>query len=60
MAQKLVVTCTVCGTEFDLPEDVIDGEITSCPNCGARFIVRIKGGKPTLEEFKGDVEDYGE
>lgn len=58
--QKLVVQCTVCGTEFDLPEDVLDGEIVSCPTCGARFIVRLKGGSATLEEFKGDVEDYGE
>jgi alpha-aminoadipate carrier protein LysW len=50
----------VCGTEFELPEDVIDGEIASCPTCGARYIVRIKGGSVVLEEFKGDVEDYGE
>ncbi|MFB6490570.1 MAG: alpha-aminoadipate/glutamate carrier protein LysW [Thermoproteus sp. AZ2] len=61
MAQtKLVVTCKVCGTEFELPEDVMDGEITSCPTCGARYIVKLAGGKAVLEEFKGDVEDYGE
>lgn len=58
--QKLVVQCNVCGTEFELPEDVMDGEIASCPTCGARYIVRLKGGSVTLEEFKGDVEDYGE
>ncbi len=58
--QKLVVQCNVCGTEFELPEDVIDGEIASCPTCGARYIVRIKDGSVVLEEFKGDVEDYGE
>ncbi|MEM0485160.1 MAG: lysine biosynthesis protein, partial [Pyrobaculum sp.] len=56
----LVVQCKVCGTEFELPEDVMDGEIASCPTCGARYIVRLKGGSVTLEEFKGDVEDYGE
>jgi lysine biosynthesis protein LysW len=58
--QKLVVQCKVCGTEFELPEDVMDGEIASCPTCGARYIVTLKGGSATLEEFKGDVEDYGE
>lgn len=61
MAQlKLKVVCKVCGTEFDLPEDVMDGEITSCPTCGTRYIVRLKDGKAELEEFRGDVEDYGE
>jgi len=58
--QKLVVTCQVCGTEFELPDDVMDGEIVSCPTCGARYIARIKEGSVKLEEFKGDVEDYGE
>jgi alpha-aminoadipate carrier protein LysW len=56
----MAVQCNVCGTEFELPEDVMDGEIASCPTCGARYIVRLKGGSATLEEFKGDVEDYGE
>lgn len=58
--QSLAVACTACGAEFDLPHDVMDGEIASCPTCGARYIVRLKGGRASLEEFKGDVEDYGE
>ncbi|MFN3805003.1 MAG: alpha-aminoadipate/glutamate carrier protein LysW [Pyrobaculum sp.] len=60
MSQKLVVQCNVCGSEFELPSDVMDGEIASCPTCGTRYIVRLKGGSATLEEFRGDVEDYGQ
>jgi alpha-aminoadipate carrier protein LysW len=30
--QKLVVQCNVCGTEFELPEDVIDGENSQLPH----------------------------
>lgn len=58
--QKLKVTCKVCGTEFDLPEDVMDYELTSCPTCGTKYVVRITKEGVALEEFKGDVEDYGE
>jgi len=57
---KLTDVCKVCGSEIELPEDVMDGEITSCPTCGTRYIVRLKEGKAELEEFKGDVEDYGQ
>ncbi|MEL9990280.1 MAG: lysine biosynthesis protein [Thermoproteus sp.] len=57
---KYTVICKVCGGEIELPDDVMDGEITSCPTCGTRYIVRLKDGKVELEEFKGDVEDYGE
>ncbi|ABW02126.1 hypothetical protein Cmaq_1299 [Caldivirga maquilingensis IC-167] len=58
--QALKATCKVCGTEFDLPEDIMDGELTSCPTCGTKYIVKISKDKLELEEFKGDVEDYGE
>ncbi len=45
---------------MDVPSDVMDGEIVSCPSCGTKYIVRINNGQMLLEEFKGDVEDYGE
>ena len=60
MAKVNKVTCKVCGTEFEVPEDVMDGELVSCPTCGTKYIVRISSGLISLEEFKGDVEDYGE
>ena len=56
--QKLV--CSVCGSDIEVPSDVVDGEIMSCPSCGTRYIVKLVNGAVTLEEFKGDVEDYGE
>ena len=59
-AKSAGVQCNVCGANFELPSDVMDGEITSCPNCGMRYIVRLTNGAAVLEEFRGDVEDYGE
>ncbi len=54
------LACSVCGADVDVPSDVMDGEIVSCPSCGTKYIVRINNGQMLLEEFKGDVEDYGE
>jgi len=55
--QKL--ECTTCGSELEIPDDVLDGEIISCPTCGSRYVIHLEGGI-RLEEFKGEVEDYGE
>ena len=53
--------CKTCGSEIEIPSDVLDGEIISCPTCGVRYVIKIKGeGNIELEEFKGEVEDYGE
>lgn len=53
------VECTACGSEIEIPDDVLDGEIVSCPTCGLRYVVHLGVGLK-LEEFKGEVEDYGE
>lgn len=58
--QALKVVCKVCGTEFEVPSDVMDGELTSCPTCGTKYVIKLTKEGITLEEFKGDVEDYGE
>ena len=60
MAAQQKFACQVCGAEIEVPSDVVDGEIVSCPSCGTRYVVRLVNGTITLEEFKGDVEDYGE
>ena len=51
--------CNICGARIDVPSDAVDGEIISCPSCGARYVVK-KVDRIRLEEFRGDVEDYGE
>ena len=53
--------CKICGSEIEVPNDVLNGEIISCPMCGIRYVIKIKEeGSIELEEFKGEVEDYGE
>jgi alpha-aminoadipate carrier protein LysW len=46
--QAFKVTCKVCGTEFDVPGDVMDGELTSCPTCGTKYIVKVSKDKLEL------------
>jgi len=60
MATQQKLVCQVCGADIDVPSDVVDCEIVSCPSCGTRYIVKLVNGAVTLEEFRNDVEDYGE
>ncbi|GMV41208.1 MAG: hypothetical protein AMXMBFR64_29240 [Myxococcales bacterium] len=35
----LMVVCPECGEDVELPEDVEEGEIVECDNCGAELDV---------------------
>lgn len=53
--------CTDCDTEIEVPEDVVQGEILSCPSCGLEFEVKqIQGGSVELQELGIEGEDWGE
>lgn len=53
--------CPECDGELDIPDDVISGEIVSCPDCGMDFEVRIeKGGEIELKPAEIEGEDWGE
>ncbi len=54
------VTCPVCGEEFEIPDDVMDGEIVECPHCGAQLEVRKKGDQVELKVAEEVGEDWGE
>ncbi len=54
------VTCPVCGEEFEIPDDVMDGEIVECTHCGAQLEVRKKGDQVELKVAEEVGEDWGE
>ena len=40
-----MVKCEECDAEIKIPEDSIEGEIVSCPDCGSSYeLVKIEGG----------------
>ncbi len=53
--------CTDCDAEIEVPEDVVQGEILSCPSCGLEFEVKqIQKGAVELQELGIEGEDWGE
>ncbi|MEM2895958.1 MAG: sulfonate ABC transporter [Candidatus Bathyarchaeia archaeon] len=53
--------CPVCLVEFDLPDDVLLGEIVTCPECGSELEVKeAKGSEVELKEVVMEKEDWGE
>lgn len=53
--------CPECDGDLDIPDDVINGEIISCPDCGMDFEVALKeGGGVELKPAEIEGEDWGE
>lgn len=52
--------CLECGGAVLIPDDVMQGEIVSCPDCGAEFEVKIGSGVATLAPAPKIEEDWGE
>ena len=53
--------CYDCGTEFEIPKDVVVGEIVTCHNCGLEFEVKkLERDLVTLGELIVEGEDWGE
>ena len=53
--------CPECDAELEVPEEVTQGEILSCPGCGLELEVKnIHGSSVELEEIAIEGEDWGE
>ncbi|MEM2888897.1 MAG: alpha-aminoadipate/glutamate carrier protein LysW/ArgW [Candidatus Bathyarchaeia archaeon] len=53
--------CPECDADIEIPEDVISGEIVSCPDCGMDYEAKISAdGKVVLEPAEIEGEDWGE
>jgi len=59
-----MVYCPECETNLDLEEDEVDeGEVVSCPECGSDFEVITVNPielKPVEEEYEEDEEEEAE
>ena len=55
------IDCTDRGGIIEIPEDVLTGEILSCPDCGLDYVVEEDGtGLLVIKELTIDGEDWGE
>jgi len=56
----IVLECHECGGKIKIPDDVLEGEIFSCPDCGMEYEVYINNGKIELKLAEIEGEDWGE
>ncbi|MEM2093891.1 MAG: lysine biosynthesis protein LysW [Candidatus Bathyarchaeia archaeon] len=55
------VTCPDCLAEIDVPDDVMVGEIVSCPDCGLDLEVeKVEGQTIELQKLAIEKEDWGQ
>ena len=55
------VECEMCGGNIAVPEDVIQGEILACPDCGLDFEIQsLTSGHISLRAAEAIKEDWGE
>ena len=53
--------CTECDAEIAIPDDIIPGEIITCPDCGMEFEAQeVKGDCLVLQIAEKVGEDWGE
>ncbi len=56
-----ILKCLECEGEIPIPEDVIEGEIVTCPDCGVSFEVhKISKDSFELKPAQVEGEDWGE
>jgi alpha-aminoadipate carrier protein LysW len=58
---KSKVECQECGAEITVPEDVVVGEIITCPDCGGEYeITSTVEGNLELKPAERVGEDWGQ
>ena len=51
--------CIECGADLDIPDDVEEGEILTCPDCGVELEV-ISTDPLEVDVAPEEEEDWGE
>ncbi len=51
--------CPVCDAEIEAPQDMIEGELLTCPECGVELEV-ISTDPFSVAEAPQEEEDWGE
>lgn len=52
--------CPDCDASVAVPEDAVQGEIVSCPDCGLDLEVTLNSGSKSVKALVIEKEDWGE
>ena len=52
--------CPDCEAAVSVPNDVVDGEIVTCPDCGLDLQVQASGQTHSIKPLVLEKEDWGE
>jgi alpha-aminoadipate carrier protein LysW len=52
--------CPDCDASITIPEDALQGEIVSCPDCGLDLEVVVSGPTLMIKPLMLEKEDWGE
>ncbi|RMF30402.1 MAG: lysine biosynthesis protein LysW [Candidatus Nitrosothermus koennekii] len=55
-----MVSCPECEGEIKVPDDAIEGEIVTCPDCGASYELVKKDDGFDIKPAQVVGEDWGE
>jgi len=55
------VKCTQCDADIPVPDDVMQGELLSCPDCSTDYeVVKVGHEGVVIKEAEAVAEDWGE
>lgn len=52
--------CPDCEAAVSVPNDAVDGEIVTCPDCGLDLQVQTAGATHSIKPLVLEKEDWGE
>ncbi len=52
--------CTDCEAEIEVPDDAVEGEIITCPDCGLDLEVQLTPQGRSVKPLSVEKEDWGE
>ena len=52
--------CIECDAEIQIPKDVLEGELVTCPDCGVTYETRKVGENIEIKIAEDTAEDWGE
>jgi len=52
--------CSDCDAQVTVPDDAVNGEIVSCPDCGLDFEVVVSSQGHSIKPVVIEKEDWGE
>ncbi len=52
--------CAECDSDISIPSDALEGEIVTCPDCGASFEIIKSSGGFGLKPAQSVGEDWGQ